>query len=239
MKSEKLHIEIVTEACDRCFPVEIWIQHSLGTSKYAGSLLPIEKSGDSNTIKASVTVPEDEGPDLSKGAEVRAFFLNAGGIYSFQSHVRNWAPYKDAKEKGVVTLSFPGEIKLAQRRNFFRVPLPSNNRASIDVKVKFRDETHVVKGKIKDLSGGGIALRTVKSPMNFFELDTRVELDFCLPRRTERIKLNAIVTRRADEDSHYFYGMKFMDHFRTPESRGFINLILQYIFAFERLMLKI
>ena len=239
MKSEKLHTEIVMEACKRCFPVEIWIQHSLGTAKYAGSLLPSEDNGGASMIKASVTVPEDEGPDLSKGTGVRVFFLNAGGIYSFQCQVQDWMAYKDAKEKGVVTLSFPEEIKLAQRRNFFRVPLPSNNRASIDVKVKFREETHIVKGKIKDLSGGGIAVRTVKSPMNFFELGTRVELDFCLPRRTEKIKLNAIVTRRAEEDSHFFYGMKFVDHFRTPESRGYINLILQYIFAFERLMLKV
>ena len=63
MKSEKLHTEIVMEACKRCFPVEIWIQHSLGTAKYAGSLLPSEGSGDASLIKASVTVPEDEGPD--------------------------------------------------------------------------------------------------------------------------------------------------------------------------------
>ena len=136
-------------------------------------------------------------------------------------------------------LGFPEELKLAQRRNFFRVPVPANNRSCIDVKVNFREETHVVKGKIRDLSGGGIAIRCVKSPMNFFELGTKVEVDFRLPRRSEKIQLNALVARREEEDAHYFYGLKFVDHFKTPETRSFINLILQYIFAYERLMLKI
>lgn len=239
MKSEKLHTEIVIEACKRCFPVELWVQNKFGTVKYAGTLLPADDQDSKPTIKASVSMPENKAPGIPKGSDIRVFFLNAGGIYSFQSQYNEWTPYKDAKNKGIMSISFPEELKLAQRRNFFRVPLPANNRSSIDLKINFRDESHVVKGKIKDLSGGGISIRAVKSPMNFFELGTKVELDFKLPRRTEQINLQALVARRDEEDSHYFYGLKFIDHFKTPESRSYINLILQYIFAFERLMLKI
>jgi len=239
MKSEKLHTEIITEACKRCFPVEIWVQNKYGTVKYAGSLLPIENIDGKSVVKASISLPDEKPPEIASGSDMRIFFLNAGGIYSFQAQYINWAPYKDAKDKGMMSVTFPTELKLAQRRNFFRVPLPANNRASIDIKVSFRDETHIVKGKIKDLSGGGISVRSVKSPMNYFELGTKLELEFKLPRRNENICLKAIVARRDEEDSHYFYGLKFIDHFKTPESRSFINLILQYIFAFERLMLKI
>jgi c-di-GMP-binding flagellar brake protein YcgR len=239
MKSEKIDTGIVVEACKRCFPVEIWAQQSIGMVKYAGSLLPVDYQGTNQAVKASVTLPDEEFPVPPRGCEVRVFFLNAGGIYSFKAPVLEWQTYKDAKNKGLITLDFPNQIKLAQRRNFFRVPFPSNNRAGIDVVVNIRDEKHVVKGTIKDLSGGGIAIRCIKSPMNFFELNTKVELHFRLPRRPEEIVLHAVVTRSVEEDSHYFYGLKFVDHFRTTETRAHINHILQYIFQFERLMLTL
>ncbi len=239
MKSEKLDTNIILEASERCFPVEIWSQQSMGMVKFTGTLLPVDQEGTSPVIKASITVPGDDFPFPPRGTEIRVFFLNAGGIYSFRAPILDWKIYKDAKNKGLLTLDFPEHLKLAQRRNFFRVPFPSSNKASIDVVVKIRDEAHVVQGTIKDLSGGGIAIRCVKSPMNFFELNTRVELHFTLPRRPGEIVLTAIVTRSIEEDSHYFYGLKFVDHFRTAESRTHINQILQYIFQFERLMLTL
>ncbi|MHC4943117.1 MAG: flagellar brake protein [Planctomycetota bacterium] len=239
MKSGKINTDVVLDACRRCFPVDLWTQHKIGTIKYAGSLLATENSGNNTQVRASIRLPDKETEPPIRGTEVRAFFLNAGGIYSYKSTILDWSPYKDAKDRGIVTMAFPDQIKIAQRRSFFRVPYPLNNRSNIEVSVNFRDEKHVVKGMIKDLSGGGIALRCVKSPMNFFELGTKVELAFCLPRRTERIQLNAVVTRVEEEDSHYFFGLKFVDHFRSAASRSYINLILQYIFQFERMMLNL
>ena len=239
MKSEKIDSQIVHDAAHRHFPVEIWAQQALGTVKYTGNLLPVEQLGTGPVLKASLTLPAEGQPFPPRGTEVRVFFLNAGGIYSFRTPVLDWKLYKDAGDSGVLTLAFPEQVRLAQRRNFFRVPFPSHDRASIEVVVKIRGEEHVVKGKIRDLSGGGIAIRCVKSPMNFFDLGTRVELHFHLPRRPEEVMLQAVVTRSIEEDSHYFYGMKFVEHFRTAESRAHINHILQYIFQFERLMLTL
>lgn len=239
MKSGKISTDVILDACKRCFPVDIWTQHKMGTTKYAGSLLTADQTGKAPTIRASISLANLDSEPPGRGTEVRAFFLNAGGIYSFKSTVLEWNPYKDAKDKGIVTLTFPEQIKIAQRRSFFRVPYPLNNRANIEVSVNFRDEKHMVKGMIKDLSGGGIALRCVKSPMNFFDIGTKVELNFRLPRRTEKIALNALVTRVEEEDSHYFYGLKFVDHFRSAETRSYINIILQYIFQFERMMLNL
>lgn len=239
MKSGNINTDVILDACKRCFPIDIWTQQKMGTAKYAGSLLSAENMGNTPAIRASIELSESDAEPPARGSEVRAFFLNAGGIYSFKATVLEWVPYKDAKDKGIVTLSFPDQLKIAQRRSFFRVPYPLNNRSNIEVSVKFRDETHVVKGMIKDLSGGGLALRCVKSPMNFFDLGTKVELKFRLPRRTEQITLNAMVTRAEEEDSHYFYGLKFVDHFRTAASRSYINIILQYIFQFERMMLNL
>ena len=183
MNSEKLHTGIVVEACNRCFPADLWAPLNTGTAKYSGSLLPMDESVQSPPVKVSISLEEAEGVPPSKGTEVRTFFLNAGGIYSFKSPVLGWAGYKDVKHKGVISLGFPGQLKLAQRRNFFRVPFPLKNRANIDLTVEFREEKHVVQGKIIDLSGGGIAVRCVKSPMNFYEQGTKVELNFRLPRQ--------------------------------------------------------
>lgn len=239
MKSGKINTDIILDACRRCFPVDLWTQHKIGTLKYAGSLLASDSTGNTPTVRASIQLPENETETPVRGTEVRVFFLNAGGIYSFKTTVLDWEPYKDVKNHGVVTLAFPDQVKIAQRRSFFRVPYPLNNRSNIEVSVSFRDEKHMVKGMIKDLSGGGIAVRCVKSPMNYFDIGTRVNLTFCLPRRTERITLSAMVMRIEEEDSHYFYGMKYVDHFRSAASRSYINLILQYIFQFERMMLNL
>lgn len=239
MKSGKINTDVILDACRRCFPIDLWTQHKIGTLKYSGSLMNSEPSGNTPAVRASIELPDREADPPMRGTEVRAFFLNAGGIYSFKTTVLDWSPYKDAKGRGIATLAFPDQIKIAQRRSFFRVPYPLNNRANIEVSVTFRDEKHVVKGMIKDLSGGGIAVRCVKSPMNFFEIGTRVGLLFSLPRRTERITLSAVVMRVEEEDSHYFYGMKYVDHFRSAASRSYINLILQYIFQFERMMLNL
>ncbi len=239
MKSNNVQIDMIKEACKRCFPVDIWAQHDFKTMKYAGFLLSTVESEKKPVIRASIVLPSEEALPPSKGDEVRLFFLNAGGIYSFKSPVVDWKKYTDTKDRGVVSVAYPIEIKIAQRRSFFRVPFPLSNRSNIDVTVRFREEQHVVQGTIKDMSGGGIALRCVKSPMNFFDLGTRVELSFHLPRRKEKIYLKAVVCRLEEEDSHYAYGLKFIDHFKTPDSRGYINIILQYIFQYERLMLNI
>ena len=172
MKSGKINTDVILDACRRCFPVDLWTQHKIGTLKYAGTLLATESTGNTPAVRASIQLPDRETESPVRGTEVRAFFLNAGGIYSFKTTVLDWNPYKDAKDRGIVTLAFPDQVKIAQRRSFFRVPYPLNNRSNIEVSVTFRDEKHLVKGMIKDLSGGGIAVRCVKSPMNFFEIGT-------------------------------------------------------------------
>ena len=94
MKSEKLHTEIIFEACKRCFPVELWLQNNLGTVKYQGCLLPSEGHADRPEVRASVHRPAEDMAELDRGTDVRVFFLNAGGIYSFQTQVQSWTPYK-------------------------------------------------------------------------------------------------------------------------------------------------
>jgi len=97
----------------------------------------------------------------------------------------------------------------------------------------------VMKGKVRDISGGGLAIRTVKAPVNFLEPGTRVQVSFKLPDREEEVTLSGVVVRIVQETGHYFYGLKFIDHFKTVENRAAVNAILQFIARIERLMRSI
>ncbi|MFH2001602.1 MAG: hypothetical protein ABIK28_18100, partial [Planctomycetota bacterium] len=85
----------------------------MGTTKFAGSLLTSEQTGKAPVVRASIALANLDAEPPGRGTEVRAFFLNAGGIYSFKSTVLEWSSYKDAKDKGIVTLSFPDQLKIA------------------------------------------------------------------------------------------------------------------------------
>jgi len=227
---------LIKESCSRCFPVELWSQEKHGTLKYSGNLLPVVDDGEHLRVRASVRLPDDSLIPPSEGTRVLAFFLDAEGIYSFESVVLGWKPSHDTPKHGMVNLAYPTEIHLAQRRNFFRVPMPTDSNTNVDLKVRIQNETFAMKGKVRDISGGGMAIRTVKAPVNYLEPGTRIQISFELPSWQKEIALSAGVVRLVQEEGHYCYGVKFVDHFRNVESRSAVNAILQYIASMEKVL---
>jgi c-di-GMP-binding flagellar brake protein YcgR len=239
MTSEQTIDNIVRESSSRCFPVELWSYEKHRILKYSGNLLPLKDMGGRLVVRASVDLPENTLIPPMEGTGVKVFFIDPDGVYSFESSVLEWRASDDSPKHGLVNLAYPDEIRLAQRRNFFRVPLPTDKHHNVDLRVTVHNEVFVMKGKVRDISGGGLAIRTVKAPVNFLEPGTRVQVGFSLPDREEEVSLTGVVVRVVQETGHYFYGLKFIDHFKTVENRAAVNAILQYIARIERLMRSI
>jgi len=204
--------------------------------KYSGNLLPVKDEGGRPMVRAAVDLPENSLIPPLEGTRLKVFFIDPEGVYSFESVVLGWKASCDNPRHGLVNMDYPDKVNLAQRRNFFRVPLPSDSNKNVNLTVEVHNELMVMKGKITDLSGGGLAIRTVKAPVNYIESGTRVEVDFILPDTDDEVNLSAMVVRTAQEKAHYLYGVKFVDHFKTTESRAAVNSILQFIARTERLM---
>jgi len=236
MTSEQTIDTIVKESCSRCFPVELWSYEKHGILKYAGNLLPVKEEGNKLILRASIDLPDNSLIPPLEDTRVKVFFIDPEGIYSFDSVVLRWRASDDTPKHGLVTLHYPNDVQLAQRRNFFRVPLPTDSVNDVDLMVTVHNEVFTMKGKIRDISGGGLALRSVKAPVNYLERGTRVQVQFRLPDNDRDVSLTAIVVRRTQETSHFYYGLKFVDHFKTIENRAAVNSILQYIARTERLM---
>jgi c-di-GMP-binding flagellar brake protein YcgR len=236
MTSEQTIDNIVRESCNRCFPVEIWSFEKHGILKYSGNLLPLVEENGKFTIRATVDLPENSLIPPMEDTRVKVFFIDPEGVYSFETGVLGWKATDDSPKHGLVNLAYPEEVRLAQRRNFFRVPLPTDSSRRVNLKVKIHNEVFVMKGRARDVSGGGMSVRTVKAPVNYLEKGTRVQVDFQLPGKDESISLPAVLVRRIQETGHYFYGLKFVDHFKTSENRASVNAILQYIAQVERLI---
>jgi c-di-GMP-binding flagellar brake protein YcgR len=239
MTSEQTIDEIVRESCSRCFPVELWSYEKHGILKYSGNLLPVRDEGGRLVVRAAVDLPLNSLIPPVEGTRLKVFFIDPEGVYSFESSVLGWKASDDSPRHGLVNLAYPQEANLAQRRNFFRVPLPTDNCQDVDLKVTVQNEVFVMKGKVRDISGGGMAVRAVKAPVNYLEPGTRVQVTFSLAGREEDVTLSALVVRMIQETGHYFYGLRFVDHFKTVENRAAVNAILQFIARVERLMRNI
>ncbi len=236
MTSEQTIDNIVRESSNRCFPVELWSYERHGILKYSGNLLPVKDDNGRVIVRASVDLPENSLIPPMEETRVKVFFIDPDGVYSFESVVLGWKASEGSPKHGLVNLAYPDEVRLAQRRNFFRVPMPTDSCQEVDLKVRIHKEVFVMKGKVRDISGGGLSVRTVKAPVNYIEPGTRVQVNFKLPDRSEEVTLSATVVRIVQETGHYFYGLKFVDHFKTVENRAAVNSILQFIARIERLM---
>ena len=239
MASEQTIDEIVRESCNWCFPVELWSYEKHGILKYKGNLLPLKDEEGEPTVRASVDLPPYTLIPPIEGTRLKVFFIDPDGVYSFESSVLGWKASDDSPKHGLVNLAYPEEVRLAQRRNFFRVPLPTDSRKDVDLKVSIHNELFVMRGKVRDISGGGLAVRTVKAPVNFLENGTRVQVSFHLPEMENEVTLSAVVVRLVQETGHFFYGLRFVDHFKTAENRAAVNAILQFIARIERVMRRI
>jgi c-di-GMP-binding flagellar brake protein YcgR len=236
MSSEQTIDNIVRESCSRCFPVELWSHEKHGILKYSGNFLPVQEANGKLILRASVDLPEYSLIPPMEDTRIKVFFIDPDGVYSFESVVLGWKPSESSPKHGLVNLAYPDDVQLAQRRNFFRVPLPTDSSPTVDLSVSIHNEVFKMRGKVRDISGGGMAVRTVKAPVNYLDAGTRVEINFSLPEMEREVTLNAIVVRKIQETGHFFYGLKFVDHFKTAESRAAVNSILQYIAKVERLM---
>ena len=226
--------------------------------KYEYTSCMLEESRGSGTKHLIIDYPVTDGPAIAfkPGMDITLSFTIEQGQFTFDSTVIRKTTFalQNRRETAALEIEYPNALRHGQRRDHFRVPIPlkqpievkgetiaeADDLDSKTLSMADTQKTGRFKGKMVNISVGGILMSLKNADDIPIEIETKVLVIFSLAENETPLELKGIVRRIDEGDSaeEQNIGIEFIDTEETFESKLAINRLYKYVAERQRQMLR-